>query len=71
MHVSFRLTHRCETLLGLAPAAVPRLDWPENPRTGLGPEFFRNLLELEVGRLLGPVGALRRQADQPGAVRER
>ena len=49
-HAPFRATLRCETLLGLAPAAVPRLDWSENPRTGLGPEFFRNLLK---GKLFG------------------
>ena len=46
MHTPFRLTLRCETLLGLAPAAVPRLDCAENPRTWLGPEFFSNLLAL-------------------------
>jgi hypothetical protein len=44
MHASFRPNLRWESLLGFTPAALPRLDGSENPRTWLGPEFFRNLL---------------------------
>ena len=44
MHVSFRRSLRCETLLYISTAAVPRLDLDENPHASLGPGFFSTLL---------------------------
>jgi hypothetical protein len=52
MYASVRPTLRCESLLGFTPAALPRLDGSENPRTWLGPEFFRNLLARSLGSVL-------------------
>jgi hypothetical protein len=43
---------RCETLLYISTAAVPRLDLDENPRTSLGPGFFRSLLEPSAKALI-------------------